>query len=95
MLLNNEDVQPDGNYSQLQEGIPYYALKNTGATARGIRLGDTYEDVIEKYGTPHSVSHKETTILEYYTPYFPNSSSGSTLIFQTENNVVTTVELDY
>lgn len=93
-LLKNDDVIPNDNYYRLDEDVPYYVLSNGGETARGIKIGDSYDTVLKLYGTPHK-SADNNTYIEYYSPYLPNSSSGCTLIFYFENENVSSIELDY
>lgn len=95
-MLNEQDVIPDENYCSVWEGVPYYTLKSDGTTYRGIKIGDSYKKVIDLYGIPHTVNTigNNRKSLEYYTVYFPNSSSGSTLIFDFENENLISVSLD-
>lgn len=83
-LLNNEDVAvDDGNYYRMDDEIPLYYLKADGVTARGIRIGDSYKTVLEKYGEAHDISlNNDGTFSVYYvTSAFPATDSGSRLIF--------------
>jgi hypothetical protein len=94
-LLNDSDVDvpKDTNYYVLfSEPAPYYALKKDGNTFRGVKIGDDYSSVIEKYGEPHKkIDYAEIIEISYVTPGLPNSGSGSTLIFNIKNNKVDSV----
>lgn len=98
-LLNNNDVDVinnDNYYVLYDSPEPYYALKTDGETARGVKIGDDYDNVIQKYGEPHK-QYTDTTgkmRIDYLTPFFPCSDSGSFLIFYLINNKVVSVEID-
>ncbi len=91
-LLTEEDIMPNENFYKLDTDIPFYCLNSLGETNRGIKIGDSYERVLALYGMPHQHSHN---VLKYYTPYSPNSSDGSTLIFHFQDEKVTSVEIDF
>lgn len=83
-LLNNEDVAVDDeNYYRMDDKIPLYYLKADGMTARKIRIGDSYETVLERYGEVHDIylNSDGTFSVYYFTSAFPASDSGSRLIF--------------
>lgn len=94
-LLKDEDTQEAG-YVQVEEGIPYYKLKDTAATSRKIKIGDKEGEVIEAYGPPHAKSEieSESYLLYYFSPAIPNTDSGSILSFAVNKGVVEEVFLD-
>jgi len=95
-LLTDDDVaaeRDDINYYDEALGIhpvPYYVLKNDGQTNRGMRIGDSYEKVIELYGEPHEKKYKDGELhaINYYTERLSYLVGGSVLnIYFTNGNV--------
>lgn len=98
MLLNDTDVNVlnDNYYVLCEEPTAYYALKKDGVTARGIRIGDNYNRVIDKYGEPHikTINTDGYLYAKYSTPFIPATGSGSLLTFVLKDNKVVNVEID-
>jgi hypothetical protein len=102
-LITQADVDvPNDNYNVLNEDLwPYYELKDTGTTARGIKLGDTYEQVIAAYGdAPYKKydAHELTNYaqgLEYIQAWLPESGAPANLGFYfDEDGILTYAGID-
>ena len=101
-LLEDKDVIVTNNNNYLKcrydagdlAEPPYYKLKENKQTARGIQLGDYYEEVIEAYGAAHSIRHRdEYTDLIYTTPLIPNTDIGTSVLFVLKNGIIIDVEV--
>jgi hypothetical protein len=84
------DVTDDDNYYVYPPSIiesPIYKLKNECFTYRGIKIGDSYEKVLELYGEPHRKGYTNSALawVEYRTHFIPNSSSGIAMTFYLDN----------
>jgi len=94
-LLDFEDVKIDENYrSESDETMPpIFYLKDSGKTAKDIRLGDTLEKVKAVYGLPFkdNIDSEKRGFLIYTTPFIPNSGSGFRMTFEFENGVLEAV----
>jgi len=96
-LLNfsDVDVPNDQNYYVLDDWpVPYYALKEDGVTARGIKIGDNEEKVIETYGVPHVINGKDGLFrYSYYLPGMP-ATEIPILYIGINNEIVIYAEID-
>jgi hypothetical protein len=99
-LLTQADVNApyDDNYYVAGDSIyPYYALKDTGKTARGIKLGATYEQVIAAYGDATFIdkdSNGEIIELRYYQAPLPEKGAKAVCCFRFAGNVLKSVAID-
>jgi maltose-binding protein MalE len=99
-LLSFEEVSVENNdnyyiYPPSIEAVPIYYLKNEGRTYRGIKINDTYEEVVDLYGEPHKSVYNNGVLdwIKYYTIGIPDSSTGSELTFYFKNGLVDDVKV--
>ncbi len=96
-FLDNSDVEISDDYCAIEwdNNIPIlYKLSETGNTARGVHIGDSYSKVIDLYGQPHLINNKEGIAeLWYTTPLFPSTGAGSQLVFYIKDDVIIYVKL--
>jgi hypothetical protein len=99
-LLTEDDVaaEKDDNYriNDPYDPMFYYVLKTDGQTYRGIKIGDTYEKIVELYGEPHKKENKEGVLfnVKYCTEAYPFDDPGSTLVFYFTDGFVDYVGVD-
>lgn len=71
-------------------GFPLYELRRDGQTHRGIKIGDSYEKVIELYGEPHDKVLKDGQLysIRYWTTGLPGTDSADIIRFSFQDDVV-------
>lgn len=94
--ISKDDVNPNENYILTDLNMGMYKLTDTGVTARGIKLGDSYEKVIEKYGIQFMSGDSKNGTLWYNipNPLDPLGSRGR-ITFDIKNGEVASVGLEY
>ncbi|MDR1690188.1 MAG: hypothetical protein LBS21_16520 [Clostridiales bacterium] len=100
-LLSEEDVAAEKNVNYYNgasstDPMAYYYLKDDSQTNRGVKIGDSYEKVVELYSEPHEKKIKDETsyIISYYSESFPGTGSGSVISFYFAGDVLTSVGVD-
>lgn len=69
-------------------------IKNRdAATARGISVGDTINDVYNAYGKPDFIQNKDGYRILFYGEYIPNSGYLSGINFYTDGNYVREIHI--
>lgn len=98
-LLDDSDVKINDNYfahyvEEIEEDI--YYLKDTGQTNRGIRINDSYEQVVERYGLPHGKDYRDGSLyaIYYYPPSYPDKGAPYFLRIDLKDNIVTRVGIN-
>ena len=94
-LLTQEDVaveEDEDNYEFVPNfaGWSIYELKSGGQTHRGIRIGDSYEKVVERYGEPHDKFLKDGKL--NYIRYWA-IGSHCVIYFYFQNDIVERVSV--
>jgi hypothetical protein len=76
--------------------VPYYVLKSDGQTHRGMKIGDSYEKVVEFYGEPHEKKYKdgELYLISYHTESLSYLVGGSVLNIYFAHDIVEYVGID-
>lgn len=94
--ISKDDVNPNENYISTDLEMGMYKLTDTGVTARGIKLGDSYEKVIKKYGIQfmRGDSNNGTIWYNIPNPLDPLGSRGR-ITFDIKNGEVASVGLEY
>lgn len=95
-LLSFDDLKAnDSDYIKYEaseesmNNVSKYVLRNNRATNRGIALGNSYDEVIEKYGEPYNVEKNgEILCLKYLSVYYPNTSAFGWIEICIENKIV-------
>ena len=90
-LLNDDDYRwKDLEENYIDLGERHYQLKEGASTYRGIKLGDSIENVKEKYGIPanHYKFDDEREYLLYMSEYIPGSSIAIFLDLNFDNNIL-------
>lgn len=100
-LLTEDDVAAENdsdNYYDAagsNEPMPDYRLKSNGHTHRGIKIGDSFDKILELYGQPHTKSFRDGIIysVQYRTEAIPYDDPGSVITFYFINGDVDYVDI--
>lgn len=94
--LQNNELNIDDNYRAMGEVEPFYSLKQSGVTNKGIRVGNALSDVTSAYGNNGKIEINTSgyTCLTYYTLGIPNSGARGAFHFNFKNNTLVSAEIE-